>query len=123
MKDYIAYFRHIIDECLFIEEVIRGRDFNDFIKDEILKRAVVRSLEVIGEAVKNIPNDIKDKQKEIPWKKIAGPRDILIHRYFGVDYANVWKVITEDLKYLKIQVEEMLKELTSRKNYRNSKHQ
>jgi len=66
----------------------------------MLKRAVVRSLEIIGEATKNIPESIREKYPEIPWRSIAGLRDVLIHKYFGVDYRNVWKIVKEDLPNL-----------------------
>ncbi|MBW9222615.1 DUF86 domain-containing protein [Methanothermococcus sp. SCGC AD-155-C09] len=66
-------------------------------KDENLKRAFVRSFEIIGEASKNISDDVRDKYRHIPWKEISGLRDILIHKYFGVDYRNIWKIIKENI--------------------------
>jgi uncharacterized protein with HEPN domain len=97
-----------VDECEYIESVLKAKSFEDFIKDETLKKAIVRSLEIIGEAAKNVPEHVKNKRGEIPWKKIIGLRDVLVHRYFGVDYANVWKIVKEDIPELKRKVCEML---------------
>jgi len=80
-KEPKEYLRHIQDECLFINSVSENLSFEDFIKDETLKRAVVRSLEIIGEATKKIPADIKVKWHTIQWKNMAGMRDRLIHDY------------------------------------------
>ena len=73
-------------------------------------RAFVRSLEVIGEAVKKIPSDFKEKHTEIPWKEIAGMRDKLIHEYFGVNYKIVWKTVQLEIPRLMEKIENILKE-------------
>jgi uncharacterized protein with HEPN domain len=108
VKDHRPFLKHIVDECEYIESVLKAKSFEDFIKDETLKKAIVRSLEIIGEAAKNVPEHVKNKHGEIPWKKIIGLRDVLVHRYFGVDYANVWKIVKEDIPELKRKVCEML---------------
>ncbi|MBU2544787.1 DUF86 domain-containing protein, partial [Patescibacteria group bacterium] len=74
---------------------------DQFMHDEVLQRAFTRSLEIIGEAVKNIPDEYKLSHVEIDWKSFAGLRDKLIHHYFGVDYALVWDVVKNELPDLK----------------------
>jgi len=86
-KNHIDLLHHILLECKYIESVITPEvSKEDFMSDETLKRAVVRSLEVIGEATKKIPADIKLSWKDISWKNIAGMRDRLIHDYMGINY-------------------------------------
>lgn len=94
-KDPINYLRHIQDECEYIISVIQDRAVikSDFVENETLKRAIVRSLEIIGEATKKIPIDEKLKFPTIQWKNMAGMRDRLIHDYMGVNYSIVWDVV------------------------------
>ena len=86
-------------------------DFEDFIKNELVVDAVIRNLEIMGEAVKNIPEDVRSKHREVPWKKIAGFRNVVIHSYFGVDLRIVWTVVKQYLKELKPKIESISKEL------------
>ncbi len=92
-KDSKEYLRHIQDECSYIISVNENLSYEDFLENETLKRAVVRSLEIIGEATKKIPADVKVKWKTIQWKNMAGMRDRLIHDYMGVNYTIVWDVM------------------------------
>ncbi len=108
MKDYKPFLKHMLDECEYIENALKAKSFEDFVKDETLKRAIVRSLEIIGEAAKNVPEHVKDRHSEVPWKHIAGLRNVLVHKYFGVDYANVWKIVKEDVPKLKEKISKML---------------
>ncbi|MFW9881746.1 MAG: DUF86 domain-containing protein [Candidatus Thorarchaeota archaeon] len=108
MKDYKIYLQHILDEISYLQQDSNGLKFNDFMKNETLKRSFVRSIEVIGEAVKNLPDDIRQKNNSIPWKNIAGMRDKLIHHYFGIDYKMVWDVVLNKIPELKNAVEKML---------------
>jgi uncharacterized protein with HEPN domain len=89
--------------------------FDVFIKNETLKRACTRSLEIIGEAAKNLSPEIKKHHKAIDWKKIAGMRDKVIHFYFGVNWDIVWDAIKNRLPALKVQVENILNKITSDK--------
>lgn len=98
------YFYHIIDEIEFLREQSHSQTKETFLHNVILQRAFVRSLEVIGEAVKKISADCKNLHPEIPWKKMAGTRDKLIHNYFGVDYELVWDIIHNHLPELHRQI-------------------
>ena len=115
MKHNQVFLRHIFDEIMFLIKETEGITFEEFIKNEILKRACSRSLEIIGEAVKNLSPDFKKRYKEIEWKKIAGLRDKMIHSYFGVNWDIVWDVIKNQIPKLKEQVENILDRVESRK--------
>lgn len=99
-KDPKEFLRHIKDECTYIISVTEDLAFETFIQNETLKRAVIRSLEIIGEASKKIPTDFKSKYSHIEWKSMAGLRDRLIHDYFGVNYAIVWDVAKNKIPVL-----------------------
>ena len=101
---------HINNEIDYLSIKSKGLTHNEFIKDETLKRAFVRSLEIIGEAVKTIPKQITEQYKKIEWNKIAGMRDKLIHHYFGVDYDLVWDVIENHIPKLKEAIKLILNE-------------
>lgn len=98
----------IFDECTYILSVCGTIQKENFINDPTLKRAVVRSLEVIGEATKNVPADFKVKWSGIQWKHMAGMRDRLIHDYHGVNYAIVWDVAKNKIPELQQQIAEVL---------------
>ncbi len=104
-KDPVEYLKHIRDECSYILSVSGvSLSKNDFLNDETIKRAVVRSLEIIGEATKKIPADFKAKYSSVHWKNMAGMRDRLIHDYIGVDYSIVWDVIKNKIPELYNQI-------------------
>ncbi|MEW6586938.1 MAG: DUF86 domain-containing protein, partial [Nitrospirota bacterium] len=91
---YKEYLRHILDEADYIISKSEGLSRKSFLKDETLKRAFVRSIEVIGEAVKKLPDDFRKSHGAVDWRAMAGTRDKLIHDYFGIDYEIVWDIIT-----------------------------
>lgn len=109
-KEPKEYLKHIQDECSYIISVSGNLSFDDFLEDETLKRAVVRSLEIIGEAAKKIPDDIKVKWNTIQWKNMAGMRDRLIHDYMGVNYTIVWDVMKNKIPDMHKQISEFLTE-------------
>jgi len=110
-RDYRDYIKDILDSINDIENFIRGMSFEDFKRDRKTINAVVRSIEVIGEATKKIPKTLKDKHREVPWKKMSGMRDKLIHEYFGVDVEILWKTTKDDIPPLKQLVQNILKSL------------
>ncbi len=88
---------------------IEGLEFEDLLGDELLQRGIIRSLEIIGEATKNISPELKAEHPEIEWRLMAGMRDKLIHHYFEVNWRIVWDVLTKEIPLLKIQVEVLLR--------------
>lgn len=115
MKHNDVFLKHILDEIDFLTRETEGIKFEDFINNEILKRACSRSLEIIGEAVKNLSPDFKRRYKETDWKKMAGLRDKIIHYYFGVNWDILWDVIKNRLPELKEQVRNILDKVENRK--------
>jgi uncharacterized protein with HEPN domain len=107
-RDYSLYIQDILECIEKIDEFVGDMAYEEFVEDDKTSSAVVRKLEIMGEAAKNISKEIKQKYKEIPWSDIAKMRDKIIHFYFGVDYEIVWKVIKERLPTLKHQIERML---------------
>ena len=110
-KDLKILLEHIIESIILIEEYIKGKNKTDFLESTQLQDSVIRRIEVIGEAIKNIPNEIKETYTFIPWKKIIGMWDILIHQYFGVDLSLTWEVIKEDIPELKKQIISIKKQI------------
>ena len=108
-KSSIELIKHIKRESDFILKSTNSKTFNEFYSDEILKRAVIRALEIIGEASKNLSAKIKKENNNISWRNIIGMRDKVIHNYFGINLEIIWAVIKNDLPDLKVKVEKILK--------------
>jgi len=106
-RDINLFFTDILEAIGSIKEYTHGMDYEKFIQDKRTRDAVVRNLEVIGEAAKNIPNDVKEKYHEVNWKAITGMRDKLIHEYFGVSNPIVWETITGDIPVFEAQIKEI----------------
>ena len=102
------YFQHILTETAYILKTSADLDKATFVQDETLKRAYVRSIEVIGEAVKQLPDTLRQKYPVVEWRAIAGMRDHLIHGYFGVDYDIVWDVITNKIPTMDTDIQQIV---------------
>jgi len=113
-----AFLNHVREETKFILKTCEGLEREDLMLNQLLQRAVLRSLEVIGEAVKNISEELKQRHPELEWKKLTGLRDKLIHHYFGVDWVIVWDVITTRIPSLHEQIEQLVEEEKKEKNRR-----
>lgn len=100
-RDLRLYIEDILDSIEKVEQYTRAIDEHEFLADTKVQDAVLRRLEIMGEAVKNIPQDFRSKYTDIPWKKIAGLRDILIHEYFGVNVRRAWRMARHDIFELK----------------------
>jgi len=101
-------FKHIFDEIVFIENTTKHVTFETYIESDIYKRAFARSIEIIGEAVKNISTDIINRYSNIPWRNISGMRDKLIHGYFSVNYKLVWDVAINIIPEFKTSLENIV---------------
>jgi uncharacterized protein with HEPN domain len=100
-REIVDYLADILESIGEIEEFLHGMTYDNFASDKKTINAVIRSLEVIGEATKHIPASFRIKHPEIPWSRMAGMRDVLIHDYMGVDLMTVWKVTQERLPVIK----------------------
>ncbi len=107
---YSEYLKHILDEAEYIIGKSKRLEKKIFLKDETLRRAFVRSIEIIGEAVKRLPADFRKKHSDTDWKAMAGTRDKLIHDYFGIDYDIVWDIVVEEVPKLRKNIKKILKD-------------
>ncbi|MDL1911420.1 DUF86 domain-containing protein [Chloroflexi bacterium CFX6] len=108
-RDDTVYLRHILDAIELIEEYTRGMSENEFLSNSMAHDAVVRQVEIIGEAAGNISDEFQERHKELPWGKMIGIRNKIIHEYFNVNYAIVWDTVKDDLPILKKSVKKLLK--------------
>lgn len=111
-KDPLIFLEHILESIDLIEKYLNGVDEEMFHLSMEKQDLVVRRIEIIGEATKNIPYEFKNTYPDIPWKDMAGMRDVMIHQYFGIDYNIVWKTATQKLPLLKKQIERIIQEIS-----------
>ncbi len=109
-RDVKLYIMDILSAIESIESFVEGMSYEDFRKDDKTLSAVIRKFEIMGEAAKNVPRDVREKYKHIPWKEMAAFRDKLIHFYFGIKSELVWNTIKLDLPRLKKEVKRVLKD-------------
>lgn len=115
-RNYKLFIQDIAEAIKDIEVFIGEMDYEEFLRDKKTQKAVVWQIHVVGEATKNIPESIREKYKEVPWKYMARIRDKIAHFYFGIDYEIVWNVIKEKLPEIKPAIEKILKDLTKNNN-------
>jgi uncharacterized protein with HEPN domain len=106
-RDYKVYFQDILTAIGSIEKYTKNITFSRFKSNSLIIDAVVRNLEIIGEAAKSVPAEVRLEHKDIEWKKIAGLRDVLIHEYFGVDLEVLWDIIQNKLPSLKQEISDI----------------
>ena len=109
-KEPKVFLNHILDSIVLIEEYSKNVTQEKFNKNRYLQDAIIRRLEIIGEATKNLPDEFRKKHSDIPWKSIAGLRDVIIHQYFGVEYNRIWDTVVNLLPPLKKQIEQLIRE-------------
>lgn len=112
-KNPLFFLNDIKESLEKILEYTNKLSFEEFLSSNITKDAVERNFEIIGEAVKNLPNELKSKYSHIPFRQIAGMRDKLIHDYFGVDYEIIWKTIKEKLPEFRDEIKKIIKEFSA----------
>ncbi|KUH32183.1 hypothetical protein APY94_10755 [Thermococcus celericrescens] len=109
-RDPCLFLNDILEAIERIEEYLEGYDFETFVKDRKTVDAVLRNLEIIGEAAKNVPEDIRGKYSSVPWRRVVGLRNVVVHHYFGVDLSIVWVIVSSQVGELKEEVEKILLE-------------
>ena len=107
-RDYRDYVADMVEAIGDIESFIKGMTYEDFIADKKTRNAVIRSVEVIGEAAAKLPDEIRSKEPQMPWARIVGMRNRLVHEYFGIDNQILWKTVSESIPELNNEVKRLL---------------
>ncbi|MBI2452098.1 DUF86 domain-containing protein [Candidatus Pacearchaeota archaeon] len=110
-KNDLAFIEHILESINAIKDFSKKMNKQKLISNRLKQSAIIREIEIIGEAVKNISDSLKNEHREIEWKEIAGTRDKMIHHYFGIDLDIVWNIIKKDIPMLEKKIKKIKKEL------------
>lgn len=121
-RTHIDYLRDILDAVGKARRFAEGMEFEEFAADDRTSFAIVRALEIIGEAAKKVPRTVRDRYPDVPWQEMARIRDKLIHDYFGVDLRVVWRTVHEDLPPLSEQVTRVLNGLAGEESLAGGQH-
>lgn len=108
-RDYRISFKDILDSIICIEDYVLDMTYESFSKDRKTVDAVIRNIEIIGEATKNIPEDVRKSHPEVPWSEMARMRDKMIHGYFEISHSILWETIKHDLPSIKSKISELIK--------------
>ncbi|MCS7307759.1 MAG: DUF86 domain-containing protein [Aquificaceae bacterium] len=109
-RSWKLFINDILESIQKIEKYTDNLSYNEFVADEKTKDAVIRNLEIIGEAARQIPDNIKALTSEIEWSKIIGLRNRIIHGYFAIEYEIIWQIVKKELPSLKTEIQKILKE-------------
>jgi len=115
-KEPIVFLTHILESINLIEMYVQGVTEEYFYTSTEKQDLVVRRLEIIGEATKNLPAEFRKKHSDVPWKSIAGLRDVIIHQYFGIEYDVIWDTVVNLLPILKKQIEQLIREYSPKED-------
>ena len=111
MRNYRLYLKDIFEAMVAAQAFVEGMGFDAFVADDKTASAVVRKLEIIGEATKNVPDPIRQKYPQVPWRDMAGMRDRIIHAYFDVNYSVIWETVENRIPLLQPIIGQILKDL------------
>lgn len=112
-KEAVVFLKHILESIELLEKYIKGVTEKEFLQSTEKQDLAMRRLEIIGEAVRNLPEDFRMEHKDIAWNKAMATRNILIHHYFGIDLEIVWDTVTKSIPEFKTQIEDLLKQSTT----------
>ena len=116
MKEPIIFLTHILEPINFIEVYLQGVTEEHFHASIEKQDLVLRRLEIIGEATKNLPDEFRERHSDIPWKSIAGLRDVIVHQYFGINFNRIWETVVNLLPILKKQIEQLIQEYSPKED-------